>query len=146
MPARTDDIVRALLAIVSDTPCSSASRGSGRDDVCAAAHTLLDDLANETALRTLRVACHEAALAKDKAVLARAPADAALLDAAVNLGSAVELLAESADDEARDYAGATLGVLGEQRVLAGGAANHDDATAALRAELKARLAIMPPSS
>ena len=140
MPARTDAIVRALLAIVSETPCSSAAHGSRRDAVCAAAHTLLDDLANETALRTLRVACHEAALAKDKAVLARAPADAALLDAAVNLGSAVELLAESADDEARDYAGATLGVLGEQRVLAGGAANHDDATAALRAELKARLA------
>lgn len=136
--SRTVEVVRHLLDLIGDAAVREHRRGV-RDELCTCARALLDALEDPQALVAVCRAAHEVALARDEAILAECPADAALLDAAVRVGSAVELLVEGEVDEARAYAGASLMPLAEARVFAGSDASVEEALAVLKAELKARL-------
>jgi hypothetical protein len=132
------DIIRRILDLVGEFAIAESRRGL-RDDLCTRARALLDALQDDDAKRTLSRACSDVAGARNEAILAKCPADAALLDAALRVGSAVELLSEGNEGEARGYAGAALMPLAEARAFAGIDASVEEALVIVKAELKKRV-------
>ena len=138
MALATDALLAQLIASIDDEPAIGRTRAF-RDAATRAAAALLERPSDPAVLLALRRTHHETKLALDAAVLATAPADAALLDAASRVLAAVECLAGGDVDEARAYAGASLAPLAECRVLGGRATSFESSLASLKDELRARI-------
>lgn len=130
----TIELAQGLTTLLVGYPTARAGTGMARDAVCDAVRSLLQALDDRDAMVALRRGCHAAALGKDSAILANRPLDAALLEATVQVGCGVELLADGDDAEARSYLGAALGTLADHRVLTG--VNPNEAVELVKADLR----------
>jgi len=148
MDANARQLAAALVGVYRERVAHHVGDGAFRgvaDEVDAAVVARLGVEDDET-LRRLRRAAHAASLGKGEAIMAGAPAIAAVLDAGVLLATGLEV-ADDDPQEARYSIGAALVSLADadveenERARAGGAAvvDRDAALVPLRAALKARL-------
>jgi hypothetical protein len=148
MTADARQLARAFVGLYRERVAHHLGDGAFRaiaDAVDAAVVARLD-VEDDDTLKRLRRAAHAASLGKGEAIMAGAPAVAAVLDAGVLLATGLEL-ADDDPEEARYSIGAALVALADadveenERARAGGAAvvDRDAALAPLRAALRARL-------
>ena len=151
MTASAHELARALCPIFEAHACAhlvgeALPYRTAADAVVVAATAVLDGAGGDTdVVSRLRRTAHETALTKSEAIMAGAPAAAAILDAGLIMLSGLE---EADPDEARYCMGAALVALADadvernetQRAAGVAVLTRDAALVPLRAALKARLA------